>query len=71
MIPAGKQIKIPRKKTRAIEPLGSLNLSDKKKYNKIRIDGTIVIKRVVIFYSQTALKTDLELLLFLKVAFAV
>ena len=48
MIPAGKQIKIPRKKTKAIDPLGSLNLSDKKKYNKIRIDGTIVIKRVVI-----------------------
>ena len=63
MIPAGKQIKIPRKKTKAIDPLGSLNLSDKKKYDKIRIDGTIVIKRVLIFYSQTALKTDLKFLL--------
>jgi len=51
MIPAGKQIKIPRKKTKAIVPLGSLNLSDKKKYNKINIDGTSVIKRVVILFT--------------------
>jgi hypothetical protein len=49
MIPAGKQIKIPRKKTKTTDPLGSLNLSDKKKNNKIKIDGTIVIKRVFIF----------------------
>jgi hypothetical protein len=31
MIPAGKQIKIPRTKTKTTDPLGSLNLSDKKK----------------------------------------
>ena len=47
IIPAGKQIKIPRKKTNAIDPFGSLNLSDRKKYDKIKTEGTIVIKRVV------------------------
>jgi len=49
--PAGKQIQIPRKKTKAIVALGSLNLSDRKKYNNIKIDGTIVINSVdIIIY---------------------
>tara|TARA_B100000586_G_scaffold244806_1_gene199939 strand:+ start:265 stop:576 length:312 start_codon:yes stop_codon:yes gene_type:complete len=46
--PAGKQIQIPRKKTKAIDPFGSLNLSDRKKYSNIKIDGTIVINNVLI-----------------------
>ena len=44
--PAGKQIQIPRKKTIAIVLFGSLNLSDRKKYNNIKIDGIIVINSV-------------------------
>ena len=49
-MPAGKQIKIPRKKTIAIVCFGSLNLSEKKKKPKIINDGTIVIRSVVIIY---------------------
>jgi len=48
IIPAGKQINMPRKKTTAIVLFGSLNLSDRKKYNNIIIDGTIVINNVLI-----------------------
>ena len=48
MYPAGKQIQIPRKKTKAIDPFGSLNLSDRKKYSNIKIDGIIVINNVLI-----------------------
>ena len=48
-MPAGKHIKTPRKKTRAIVPFGSLNLSDRKKYKSISIEGLIVINRVLIF----------------------
>ncbi len=47
-MPAGKQIKIPRKKTIAIVCFGSLNLSEKKKKLKIINEGTIVISNVVI-----------------------
>ena len=48
-IPAGKQIKKPRKKINITVPLGSLNLSDNTKYNKINIGGTNVINKVIIF----------------------
>ena len=48
IIPAGKHINIPRKKTIAIVLLGSLNLSDRKKNDNIIIDGTIVINNVLI-----------------------
>ncbi|MDC1096548.1 hypothetical protein OAS47_04450 [Pelagibacteraceae bacterium] len=47
-IPAGKQIKIPSTKTIAIVIFGSLNLSEVKKNNRIKNDGTTVINRVVI-----------------------
>ena len=47
-IPAGKQIKIPNANTIAIVDLGSLNLSEIKKYNNIIRDGTIVIASVYI-----------------------
>tara|TARA_B100000965_G_scaffold170685_1_gene142488 strand:+ start:118 stop:360 length:243 start_codon:yes stop_codon:yes gene_type:complete len=48
--PAGKQIQIPRKKTKPIDSFGSLNLSDRKKYSNIKTDGTIVINSVLIIY---------------------
>ena len=46
-IPAGKHIKIPRKKTNATVFLGSLNLSDKKKKASIIMDGATVIISVL------------------------
>ena len=49
-MPAGKQIKIPRKKTIAIVCFGSLNLSEKKKKTKIINEGTIVISSVVMIF---------------------
>ena len=49
-MPAGKQIKIPRKKTIAMVCFGSLNLSEKKKKLKIINEGTIVIRSVVIIF---------------------
>ena len=48
-MPAGKQIKIPRKKTKAIVCFGSLNLSEKKKKLNIIKEGTTVISKVVIY----------------------
>ena len=61
-IPAGKQIKIPNANTIAIVDLGSLNLSEIKKYNNIISDGTIVIASVYISHY-------IRLLLQLKQAF--
>ena len=47
-IPAGRQIKNPKKKIVKIIPLGSLNLSDKVKNSKITIDGKKVSETVSI-----------------------
>ena len=46
-IPAGKQIKKPKKNIKRIVPFGSLNLSERVKNPKIIIDGTMVINKVL------------------------
>ena len=49
--PAGIVIKIPNKKVIIIIFFGSLNLSEKTKNNKINIEGTIVMRSVIIIIS--------------------
>ena len=47
--PAGRVIKYPRKKTVMIDAVGSLNLSDKMTYERIKILGRTVSIKVSIF----------------------